>query len=72
MRRWEGVHVVCVHGVVVWSGCMVCVFLAGKDEEGGAWGVGGGGAGSGDGVFHGTAHALMVVLWISHDGVVPF
>jgi hypothetical protein len=55
-----------VLGVAVW-----CVFTTGKDEEGGAGGVEGGGVGTIDDVFHSPGHAFVVVVWNSDVGTVP-
>jgi hypothetical protein len=51
----------------IWSG----VFPTGEDEECGAVGVGGSGVRTGDGMFHGTAHAFVVILWVIDVGAVP-
>ena len=34
-------------------------------------GVGAGGGGAGDCVFHGAAHAFVVVLWVGDVGAAP-
>jgi hypothetical protein len=36
------------------------MFPFGKNRDGGVGGVGGGGVGVGDGVFHGAAHVVVV------------
>jgi hypothetical protein len=52
--------------VAVW-----CVFPSWENEDGGAEVVGSGGVGACDGVFHGAAHACVVVFRVSDVSVVP-
>jgi hypothetical protein len=48
------------------------VFPSWEDGNGGTWRVGSGGMGAGDDLFHGAAHAFVVVLWVSDvSRVVP-
>jgi hypothetical protein len=63
----EGVEVVCVWGVDVFGVSIGCAFPPGEDEDGGAGGVGRGGVGACDYVFHGATHAFVVIFWVG-DG----
>jgi hypothetical protein len=55
-----------VFGMSVW-----CVFPSGEYEDGGAGCVWGCGVGAGDCVFHGSAHAFVIVFLVGDDGAVP-
>jgi hypothetical protein len=47
------------------------VFLSGEGEDGGIGGVRGGRVGASDCVFHGVAHAFVVVFRACYVGTMP-
>jgi hypothetical protein len=62
---------VCVRGVDVFGVAVGCVFPSGKYEDGCAGCVRGCGVCAGDGMFHGAAHAFVVVFWVGDVGAGP-
>jgi hypothetical protein len=62
---------VCVWGVDVLGVAVWCVFPSGEYEDGCAGCVRGCEVYAGDYVFHGAAHAFVVVFWVGDVGAVP-
>ena len=67
----KGVEVMCVRGVDVFGVAVGCVFPSGEYEDGCAGCVGGCEVRAGDCMFHGSAHAFVVVFGVGDVGALP-
>ena len=61
----------CVGGVDVFRVAVWCVFPSGENEDGSAGGVCVCKVCAGDCMFHGTAHAFVIVFGICNVGTLP-